>query len=241
MSLKHKYYVSVQVTHWAIDFYADDKMFFEQELYMLREQIERAQDIDELNYLRAINEKKYWWTSIFVAGLFYALDGNVGKMILTWILSFFTLGIYALYVIYTSYRDQNEFNNQMEYYILQRTKELRGNPQGTSSGASYGSENTFDCPNCGYQLSESHKFCPNCGNKVEIPKRVSFCSNCGVRIMDDAMFCHECGNALYDEEEEETVEIPQEETAETLQEETLELEASEVIQLPAGDIEEQSD
>lgn len=47
-------------------------------------------------------------------------------MIVTWIVSCFTFGIYGLYVIYTSYKDQNEFNNQMEYYILKRSKELKG-------------------------------------------------------------------------------------------------------------------
>lgn len=47
-------------------------------------------------------------------------------MIVTWIISPLTFGIYALYVIYTSYKDQNEFNNQMEYYILKRSKELKG-------------------------------------------------------------------------------------------------------------------
>ncbi len=46
-------------------------------------------------------------------------------MIVTWIVGCITFGIYALWIIYTSYRDENEFNNQMEYYILKRTNELR--------------------------------------------------------------------------------------------------------------------
>ena len=71
-------------------------------------------------------QKKYWWTSIFIAGLFYGLNGKVGKMIITWFVSVITLGIYALYIIYRSYKDETEFNNQMEYYILQRSKELKG-------------------------------------------------------------------------------------------------------------------
>ena len=46
-------------------------------------------------------------------------------MIITWFVSVITLGIYALYIIYRSYKDETEFNNQMEYYILQRSKELK--------------------------------------------------------------------------------------------------------------------
>ena len=103
-------------------------MIFDKELLVLRERIEKAENIDELNYLRRTNEKKYWWTSIFVAGLFYALNGHVGKMIVTWIVGIITFGIYALWIIYTSYRDENEFNNQMEYFILKRTNELKKQP-----------------------------------------------------------------------------------------------------------------
>ena len=202
-------------------------MAFEQELMMLEGQIERAQDMDELNYIRLTNEKKYWWTSIFVAGLFYALNGDVGKMIITWIISFFTLGIYALYIIYTSYRDQNEFNNKMEYWILQKSRELKGNPQ-RNSQASSSAESIGTCPNCGYELAESHKFCPNCGDKVEIKKnKISFCPNCGVKVEDNARFCMECGNKLY-----EDIKPVKEETVETTSEETPEIEASEVIMLP---------
>jgi len=101
-------------------------MIFDDELNMLEQKIANAQDIDELNYLRTTNEKKYWWSSIFVAGLFYGLNGKVGKMIIIWILSVITLGIYALYIMYKSYKDENEFNNRMEYAILQRTKQLKG-------------------------------------------------------------------------------------------------------------------
>ena len=105
-------------------------MIFDMELLVLREKIEKAENMDELNYLRRTNEKKYWWTSIFVAGLFYALNGHVGKMIVTWIVGIITFGIYALWIIYTSYRDENDFNNQMEYFILKRTNELRGQTKG---------------------------------------------------------------------------------------------------------------
>ena len=73
-----------------------------------------------------INEPDECSYCIFIAGLFYGLNGKVGKMIITWFVSVITLGIYALYIIYRSYKDETEFNNQMEYYILQRSKELKG-------------------------------------------------------------------------------------------------------------------
>lgn len=211
-------------------------MHFDRELELLKGQIERAQDMDELNYIRLTNEKKYWWTSIFVAGLFYALNGDVGKMIITWILSLFTLGIYALYIIYTSYRDQEEFNNQMEYYILQKSKELKGNPRQSSYTSPSQNqetlipENTFECPDCGYELNESLKFCPNCGKKVEPPEeQINFCTECGAKIRPEAKFCHECGNLLKEDD------VPVEQMAQIEHEEVPQLEESEVIQLPGAE------
>ena len=40
-------------------------MYFEEELDILKEQIDHAEDIEELNFLRKVNEKKYWWTFLF--------------------------------------------------------------------------------------------------------------------------------------------------------------------------------
>lgn len=54
-------------------------MIFDEELTLLKEKIANAEDVDELNYIRTTNQKKYWWTSIFIAGLFYGLNGKVGK------------------------------------------------------------------------------------------------------------------------------------------------------------------
>ena len=48
-------------------------------------------------------------------------------MIISWLLSAVTLGIYYLYLIYTSYKDEEAFNNEMERYILKRKKELNAN------------------------------------------------------------------------------------------------------------------
>lgn len=167
-------------------------MIFDTELLLLKNKIDDAEDMDELNYLRTVNEKKYWWTSIFVAGLFYALNGKVGKMIVTWIVGCLTFGIYALYVIYTSYKDQNEFNNQMEYYILKRSKELKGKTKESSSNDEVVS---FNCPNCGDKVDSSTKFCPNCGDEV-IPPAPVFCSKCGEKITDNTKFCPSCGNTV---------------------------------------------
>jgi len=99
-------------------------MNFKTELLYLKDKIEKAKTTEELDYLRITNEKKYWWTSILIAGLFYGLNGKIGKMIITWIISAITWGIYGLYVIYTSYRDEKEFNAKMELYIYTRKKEL---------------------------------------------------------------------------------------------------------------------
>lgn len=66
-------------------------MIFDEELTLLKEKIANAEDVDELNYIRTTNQKKYWWTSIFIAGLFYGLNGKVGKMIITWFVSVITL------------------------------------------------------------------------------------------------------------------------------------------------------
>lgn len=100
-------------------------MIFDDELRILKGKIENADSVDELDYLRITNQKKYWWTSIFITGLFYGLNGKVGKMIISWFIAIITLGIYSLYLMYTSYRDENEFNNSMEYYILERKRELK--------------------------------------------------------------------------------------------------------------------
>lgn len=100
-------------------------MNFENELITLKRNIKNAEDNDELEYLRRTNEKKYWWTSIFITGLFYGLNGKVGKMILGWLLCW-TI-IYPFYLIYTSYKDQKEFNKGMEEAILKRKKELKKN------------------------------------------------------------------------------------------------------------------
>lgn len=84
-------------------------------------------ELSNLRYLKITNEKKYWWSSILLCGLFYGINGKVGKMIISWLLSAVTLGIYYLYLIYTSYKDEEAFNNEIERYILKRKKELNAN------------------------------------------------------------------------------------------------------------------
>lgn len=41
-------------------------MIFDEELTLLKEKIANAEDVDELNYIRTTNQKKYWWTSILL-------------------------------------------------------------------------------------------------------------------------------------------------------------------------------
>lgn len=99
-------------------------MNFEKELLYLKAKIETAETTDDLNYLQLVHEKNYWWTSIIITGLFYGLNGKILKMILAWILNPFTLWIYGIYLIFTSYQDEKEFNERMEFYIIKRKKEL---------------------------------------------------------------------------------------------------------------------
>ncbi len=143
-------------------------MNFETELIYLKERIEKAESLDDLEYLRRTNEKKYWWTSILITGLFYGLNGKVGKMILSWVLGVITFGIYALYIIYTSYKDQKEFNDQMEFYILNRKKELeKTNSSSTNNSIVSNEDNNLNfCPSCGNELEPGLKFCGNCGREL---------------------------------------------------------------------------
>lgn len=54
-------------------------MIFDEELTLLKEKIANAEDVDELNYIRTTNQKKYWWTSIFIAGLILWFERKSGK------------------------------------------------------------------------------------------------------------------------------------------------------------------
>lgn len=101
-------------------------MIFNEELTLLKEKIANAEDVDELNYIRTTNQKKILVDQHIYCRFILWFERKVGKMIITWFVSVITLGIYALYIIYRSYKDETEFNNQMEYYILQRSKELKG-------------------------------------------------------------------------------------------------------------------
>lgn len=101
-------------------------MIFDEELLEVQRQVKDAKDDLDLEYIEKTHEKKHWWTSIFIVGLFYGLNGKVGRMILSWLLSAVTLTIWAWWTIYTSYRDQKQFNNEMNRLIYQRKRELQG-------------------------------------------------------------------------------------------------------------------
>ena len=134
-------------------------MIFDTELLMLKNQIENAKDINELNYLRVTHEKKYWWTSIFISGLFYAINGKVGKMIITWIINLFT---------------------------YKRTEQLSRNNSTSDNvnisfkcyecGHEVNSSLRF-CPNCGVSIKQPNSYCSSCGEKIVGDAK--FCSSCG--------------------------------------------------------------
>jgi hypothetical protein len=42
----------------------------------LKEKVEKANSVDDLDYLRRINKKEYWYTSILILGLFYGVMGK---------------------------------------------------------------------------------------------------------------------------------------------------------------------
>ena len=127
-------------------------MIFDTELLMLKNQIENAKDINELNYLRVTHEKKYWWTSIFISGLFYAINGKVGKMIITWIINLFTSKNNStsdnVNISFKCYECGHEVNSSLRF-----------------------------CPNCGVSIKQSNSYCSSCGEKIVGDAK--FCSSCG--------------------------------------------------------------
>lgn len=54
-------------------------MIFDEELTLLKEKIANAEDVDELNYIRTTNQKKYWWTSIFYCRFILWFERKSGK------------------------------------------------------------------------------------------------------------------------------------------------------------------
>lgn len=54
-------------------------MIFDEELTLLKEKIANAEDVDELNYIRTTNQKKYWWTSIFISRFILWFERKSGK------------------------------------------------------------------------------------------------------------------------------------------------------------------
>lgn len=98
-------------------------MKFEKDFLNMKYLIKNAEDNEELENISKVFEKKHWWSSIFITGLFYGLNGKVSKMILGWLLGW-TI-IYPIYLIYTSHKDQKEFNNEMEKLIMKRKEEIK--------------------------------------------------------------------------------------------------------------------
>lgn len=177
---------------------------FDTELWQLKDRIENAEDYNELEFLRRTNEKKYWWTSIFVIGLFYALNDKVGKFLLAFLLlGWITFGIYGLWLIYTSYRDEKEFNDQMDFYILKRQKELKNSS--SPNGASQNNTQNNVTPDNIAQSNQSSQSDIRENNAHSNPVFVSYCRECGTGIeTEDSLFCPSCGVSLKEEVEKAT-------------------------------------
>ena len=101
-------------------------MIFDEELLQTKREIKNAKDELDLEYIDKAHRKEHWWASIFIVGLFYGLNGKIGRMFLCWLLSVVTLTIWAWWTIYTSYRDQKQFNEELDKCIYQRRRELKG-------------------------------------------------------------------------------------------------------------------
>lgn len=92
------------------------------ELFYFKEQLKDTNNINEVNMLTLTKRKSNWWVSILITGLWQGLNGQVGKMILMWILFF---GVGWIWGIIDAHSQQNEFNNQLEFYANKRKKEIR--------------------------------------------------------------------------------------------------------------------
>ena len=168
---------------------------FEKQFDVVKDKINATESVEELYRIRRANEKKYWWTSIFFCGLFYAIYDDIGRFVLAWVLGFLTLGIYPVYLIYTSYRDQNQFNSELNHEVYIKIEKLKGNAQKPVES----NADLVECPNCALKMYKPYKFCPNCGKNLEDLRNPNFCfcTNCGSKILDDSLFCSECGRKVF--------------------------------------------
>ena len=98
---------------------------FERRLLEAKRAVNECDNESDLDLVYETYKLKNWWTSILIFGLFYGINGEVGRMLLVWFLSIITLTIFGWIAIYLSYNDQSKYNRVLEGEIEKRKKEIR--------------------------------------------------------------------------------------------------------------------
>jgi hypothetical protein len=95
------------------------------DLELFKGLIKNVDDQGQLLVLSESKKRKYWWLSIFIAGLYHGLNGRVGFFIVTFLFGALTLGILPLYALVTGYSNQRDFNTQIDIEVQKRIKEIK--------------------------------------------------------------------------------------------------------------------
>lgn len=98
---------------------------FEKRLLEAKRAVRDCDNELDLELVHETYRLKNWWTSIFIFGLFYGINGEVGRMLLVWFLSIITLTIFGWIAIYLSYNDQSKYNKELETEIAKRRKQIQ--------------------------------------------------------------------------------------------------------------------
>jgi Flp pilus assembly protein TadB len=98
---------------------------FEKRLLEAKRAVKECDNELDLDLVHETYKLKNWWTSILIFGLFYGINGEVGRMLLVWFLSIITLTIFGWIAIYLSYNDQSKYNQQLDKAIEKRRKEIK--------------------------------------------------------------------------------------------------------------------
>lgn len=98
---------------------------FERRLLEAKRAVKECDNELDLDLVYETYKLKNWWTSILIFGLFYGINGEVGRMLLVWFLSIITLTIFGWIAIYLSYNDQSKYNKELETEIAKRRKQIQ--------------------------------------------------------------------------------------------------------------------
>ena len=88
---------------------------------------------------------------------------------------------YPIYLIYKGYKDQKEFNEAMEYVILQKKKRTKYKKSSVIFMSKF-------CPKCGLENEEEAKFCKRCGSSLDAQVQSKSSRNVLI-IVVVAIFC----------------------------------------------------